>query len=135
MINMNTDFNIGLRYYLESLSFPMNHMCLTLAKRMNPLTQYLKQTSPKYINSSFPSVCTPVSGRPIRTSNCDVTSPFFGFISYTVLRHLEHNIFIHFVLLDNTYLKIMSPVGGDLILSIKKKNDDFLFIKLGFSNY
>lgn len=132
---MNTDFIIGLRYYLESLSFPMNHMCLTLAKRMNLLTRYLKQTSPKYINSSFPSVCTPVSGRPIRTSNCDVTSPFFGFISYTVLRHLEHNIFIHFVLLDYTYLKIQSPVGGRLNSIILKKYDDFLFIKLVFSNY
>lgn len=114
MINMNTDFIIGLRYYLESLSFHMNHMCLTLAKRMNPLTRYLKQTSPKYINSSFPSVCTPVSARPIRTSNWDVTSPFFGFISYTVLRHLEHNIYIHFVLLDYTNLKILSSVGGRL---------------------
>lgn len=132
---MNTDFNISLRYYLESLSFPMNHMCLTLAKRMNPLTQYLKQTSPKYINSSFPSVCTPVSGRPIRTSNCDVTSPFFGFISYTVLRHLEHNIFIHFGLLDYTYLKILSPVRGETeFYHLKKKRDDFLFIKLVFSN-
>lgn len=123
MINMNTDFNIGLRYYLESLSFPMNHMCLTLAKRMNPLTRYLKQTSPKYINSSFPSVCMPVSGRPIRTSNCDVTSPFFGFISYIVLRHLEHNIYIHFLRLVYKYLKILSPVRGEteFYLTFRKK--------------